>query len=453
MNHKQIDYIRRHFELSKHNTDIRTEVIAGLVTFITMSYIIFVNPAILKEAGVPLHGAIVATCIATGLMSLTMGLYSNYPLALAPGMGLNAVVTYTIVKGMGETWQVAMGMIVIEGIIITLLVLTNLREKVMDSIPLSLKQAIGVGIGVFLAFIGLMEGGIVVDSPVTLVQLGDLTQRYTQVALIGLLITSALVARRIKGGILYGVLITATIAIFMGIAELPKGVLSIPTDFSTFFRFDLIGALKLSLAPVIFSLFMSDFFDTMGTVIAIGEEAGFLDKYGRLPRLKRILLVDSVAAVAGGALGTSSVTTYIESAAGVSEGGKTGLSSLVTGTLFFAALFFTPLVAIVAAGYKIEEGIYRYPITSPALIVVGFLMMSVISRINFKEYEEGIPAFFIILVIPFTYSISYGIGFGFISYSLIKILTGKWKDVSITMYFISILFAISFAIPWISALL
>lgn len=439
-----MDRLRDYFDLDRLGTTVRTEAVAGLTTFMTMAYIIFVNPVILSAAGLPLEGAAVATCVVSGALTLAMGLASNYPLTLAPGMGLNAVVAYTIVVGMGQPWTVAMGIIVAEGILITILVLTNLRERVMEAIPMSLKHAIGVGIGLFIAFIGLVEGGLVTAHPATLVSLGDLTQPHALAAALGLVLTAVLVARRVRGAILFGILGTLILAVLFQLQGWPKDWVSLPRDFSTFFQFDLLGALKLSLIPMIFALFMSDFFDTMGTVIGVTGEAGLLDERGRLPRLKSVLLVDSLAAVAGGAVGASSATTYIESAAGVSEGGRSGLTAVVTGLLFFFALFFTPLVSIVAGGIQVAPGVVRHPVTAPALVVVGFLMMAVIQRIDFRNYEEGLPAFLVILVMPLTYSISHGIGAGLVSYVLIKLLVGKAREIHPFLYPIAALFALSF---------
>lgn len=427
--------LERIFKLKENGTDVRTEFIAGLTTFMTMSYIIFVNPSILKDAGLPFTATMAMTAIAAAVTTIFMGLYTNYPFALASGMGLNAVVTYGLVLGMKLPWQVAMGMVFVEGVIVTLLVLTNVREAVMNAIPISLKRAIGVGIGLFIAFIGLKSGGFVVSDPATTVKLGNFHQPQVLVAAAGLALTAFLVARRVKGSILLGILATTVIALFAGVTKLPQQWLTTTVDWSTFAKLDIVGALKWSLAPTIFALLITDFFDTMGTVIAVGGEAGFL-KNGTLPRLKRVLLVDSLGAVFGGLSSASSVTTYIESAAGVAEGGRTGLTSVVVGLLFLLSLPFAPIAGIVPAAA-----------TAPALIVVGFLMMTVIKDIPFDNVEEALPAFLTILGIPLTYNISYGIGFGFVSYTLIKVLQGKFKEVHPLMYIVSLLFAINFALP------
>jgi AGZA family xanthine/uracil permease-like MFS transporter len=423
---------------------VKTEVTAGVTTFMTMAYIVFVNPAILKGAGIPPEGSVVATCVVAGTMTLLMGLWARYPFAIAPGMGINAIVVYTMVQGMKLPWEVAMGAIVAEGLLATLLVVSRLREVIMDAIPMPLKHAIGVGIGLFISLIGLVEGGMITANPATIIGIGPLSEPYVWVTLGGLLITSVLVVLQVRGGILLGILATAGLALPMGVLPLPEQVVSLPTDFSTFFRFDLIGALQPALFPLIFGLFMTDFFDTMGTVIGVSEEAGFLDSAGRLPRLRRVLLIDSLSAVAGGMVGSSSATTYIESAAGVSEGGRTGLASVVTGGLFFLALFFTPLVSVVAGGYPVGEGEVRHPVTAPALIIVGFLILRVVTKIDFTRYDEAIPAFLIILLIPLTYSISTGIGIGFIAYVLIKLISGRGREVHPLLYAVAALFVVGF---------
>lgn len=437
------------FKLKERGTNVQTEIIAGLATFMTMAYIIFVNPGILEAAGVPKAGAIVATALAAGITTLFMGLYTNYPFALASGMGLNAFLAFGVVKGLGLSWQTAMGIVVIEGAIVTILVLTNIREAVMDAIPLTLKRAIGVGIGLFIALIGLVEAKFIVASPATLVTFGTFKDPGVIVATLGLVITVFLMAKRIKGSILLGIIISTILAIIFNI-KMPFGVpirevvpkslsqmVSLPNadSFATMFQFDLASAFSLSLVAVIFAFLITDFFDTMGTVVAIGGEAGFLDKAGKLPRLKNVLLADSLAAVVGGAFGVSSVTTYIESAAGVSEGGRTGLTSVVVAILFFLSIFFAPIIGVVPP-----------QATAPALIVVGFLMMSVVKDIPFNKFDEAFPAFLTLLTIPVTYSIARGIGYGFITYTLIKLLTGKANEVHWLMYIVSILFAISFIV-------
>lgn len=427
--------IEQFFRMKERKTDVKTEVIAGLATFMTMAYIIFVNPIILKDAGVPQAGAIFATALGAGIMTLAMGLFTNYPFALASGMGLNAFLTYSVVLGLKLTWQEAMGMVVIEGLIVTLLVLTRVREAVMEAIPTSLKRAIGVGIGLFIAFIGLQGAGFVVSSPATMVTFGSFKKAGAIVALFGLLVTAFMMAYRIKGSILIGIVLSTILAILLGVATLPKQVVSVPTadSFSTLFRFSLRALFEPALWAVIFAFLITDFFDTMGTVVAIGGEAGFMDKEGRIPGLRNILLVDSLSAVVGGLFGASSITTYVESAAGVSEGGRTGLTSVVVAILFFLSIFFAPVIGIVPPAA-----------VAPALIVVGFLMMTVVKDIPFGDFDEAFPAFLTILTIPLTFSIARGIGYGFIAYTLIKLFTGKSREVHLLMYITAALFAISF---------
>jgi AGZA family xanthine/uracil permease-like MFS transporter len=448
-------YYLSYFKLKERNTNVRTEIVAGITTFMTMAYIIFVNPAILSQGGatgIPFEAAVVATCLGAGLMSMLMGLLTNTPFALASGMGINAVVVFTIIFGLGLTWQQAMGIVVIEGILVTIMVLTGLRSMIMRAIPMGLKYSIGVGIGLFIAFIGAQEGGFVDMDPVTAVRLGNFTSPVTLLALFGLVVTIVLLAYKVKGAILIGIVGTTILGMATRIIALPAQIIAIPNaaSFSTFFKADIVGALwskgmvNIAAIVMIFALFMSDFFDTMGTVIGVGEEAKLLDEKGNLPGLKKVLLVDSIAAVTGGLFGASSITTYIESASGVSDGGRTGIMPTTTGILFLLSIFFAPLIAVVGGGVKIAEGVYKYPVTAAALIVVGFLMMTIVSKIDFKDWEIGIPSFLTIIIMPFTYNISYGIGFGFISYTIIKLLRGKWREVHPLMIVVSVLFAVAF---------
>ncbi|RJP62527.1 MAG: NCS2 family permease [Ignavibacteriales bacterium] len=433
--------LEKYFKFRENNTNIKTEILAGIATFMTMAYIIFVNPSVLKAAGIPLEPTVVSTCLVAGLITILMGLLTNYPFALAAGMGLNAFLVYGIVKSLNVSWQVAMGMVVIEGVLILVLVLTNLREAIMKAIPMDLKRAIGVGIGLFLVFLGLKDGGFVVSDPATYLTLGNFKSPGVVVSTIGVLITSFLVIKQVNGSILYGILITTVLGLFFKnangttITALPDRVF---TDFqgnvfSTLFHADVLGALKWNYAAAIFSFFLSDFFDTMGTIILIGSIAQYISKSGDIPRLKRILIVDSLGAVLGGVFCSSSATTYIESASGVAQGGRTGFTSVVTGILFLLAIFFTPIVGMVPV-----------QATSAALIVVGFLMMSILSELHFKSLEDTFPAFLTFITIPLTFSISNGIGIGFITYTVIKMLLGKFKEVHPLMYFVSVVFVIDF---------
>ena len=443
------------FRFSERGTNLRTEVVAGLTTFMTMAYIVFVNPSILgtEGTGLSVSGVFFATCVAAAAASIAMGLVANFPVALAPGLGLNAVVAFALTLGQQLSWQTAMAVVIVEGLLVTILVLTNLREAVMNAIPLSLKFAIAVGIGLFIAFIGLKNAGMVTADPVTYLRLGDFTQGPVLLAIFGLALTLALVARGFRGGIIVGILLTGAIGMVFGIVPLPSGVVDFRFDTSTIGGgvLALPDALRLSLVPIIFALFMTDFFDTMGTVIAVGQEGKLLDEEGRPPGLRRILLVDSLAAVGGGATGASSVTSYIESGSGVAEGGRTGLKSVVVGVLFLLALPFSPLISVIGGSVPIPnpeggQDILVSPVTAPALIVVGFLMMTAVRFIPWERADEAIPAFLTILTLPLTFNISYGIGFGFISYVLIKLARGKPGEVHPLLYGVAILFALAFLV-------
>jgi AGZA family xanthine/uracil permease-like MFS transporter len=438
--------VKRFFHLAELGTTLRTEVRAGLTTFMVMAYIIFVNPIILgfvgiaglEGKGLPFVATLTATCLTAGLLSIAMGLASNYPLAMAPGMGLNAFVAFELVASRGLSWPQAMTVVVIEGLVILILVLTRFREAVMNAVPIGLKRAISVGIGLFIAFIGFFTAGFVVKPaagplPVGLGTFGTLPM---VVFVIGFVLTAWLMARRVNGALLVG--IVATTFPTPGAAQLPAGIVQVP-DFSTFGRLDFslltrMGALALTLLT--FSLMLSDFFDTMGTVIGVGGEGRFLTPDGRLPRINRVLLVDSLGAVFGGVANSSSNTTYIESAAGVAEGARTGLAVVVTGGLFLLAMWFSPLAAVIPA-----------QATAPALIIVGFYMMGIVSEIAWSDYEEAIPAFVTMLVMPFTWSISNGIGAGFVSYVAIKLLNGKGARVHWMMHLVAAAFVLYFAAP------
>jgi AGZA family xanthine/uracil permease-like MFS transporter len=456
----------RFFGLSERRTTVGAELMGGLTTFMVMAYIIFVNPAILSFAGIkglegqgpPFAPTLAATCLVAGLLTIAMGVVANYPLAVASGMGLNAVVAFQLVAGMKLPWQAAMGVVFLEGVAITILVLTGFREAIMNAIPLALKQAISVGIGLFILFIGLVSGGFVKPGPPGVpVTLGDLTTAPVVVAAVGLFLTLWLQAARARGALLIGILLTTIVAIVVnaatggkafptsGQAVMPQKVWALP-DLSTlgaglnvevFWRVGGVAA-----AVTIFSIMLSDFFDTMGTVIGIGGEAGWLDREGKLPRLNRVLLVDSLAATAGGIAGASSATTYIESAAGVSEGAKTGLASVTTGLCFLLALFFAPVAGVVPP-----------QATAAALIVVGYLMCKIVREIPFGDLEEGFPALLTLTVMPFTYSITNGIGAGFIAYSFVKLVRGKGPEVHPMMYGATLAFLVYFALPWLRPLL
>ena len=441
------------FRFSERRTNLRTEMVAGLTTFMTMAYIIFVNPSILatEGTGLEISGVFFATCVAAAVASIAMGVFANFPLALASGLGLNAIVAFTLILGLGLSWQEAMAVIIVEGILITVLVLTNLREAVLNAVPVSLKFAIAVGIGLFIAFIGLKNAGIVVQDPTTYLTLGDFTQGPVLLAGFGLAVTLALVARGLRGGLLAGIVITGAAGMIFGILPLPEGVVDFSFDTSTIGGAVLAvpDILQIALIPVIFALFMTDFFDTMGTMIAVGQEGNLLDEENRVPNTKRVLLVDSLAAIGGGVAGASSVTSYVESGAGVAEGGRTGASSVMVGLLFLLALPFAPLVAVFGGSVPIPgpaegEQLLVSPVTAPALVVVGFLMMTSVRYIPWDRLDDAIPAFLTILTLPLTFNISYGIGFGFISYVLIKLARGKPREVHPLVYGVAVLFLLVF---------
>jgi len=427
-------------------------VIAGLATFLTMSYIIFLNPAIIgglrDHAGSALSFVQVGTVTAlvAGVMTLAMGLYANYPFALAAGLGLNAFVAFTLVAGPSSlTWPQAMGVIVTEGLVISVLVLTGFREAVLNAIPMDLKRAIGIGIGLFIAFIGLVNSGVAIQAKPGPIPPMTIVPHFQGWALgvfaIGLVITSALVARKLKGALLIGIIVTTAIATIINeakhLAIWHNGVAAIPhhwpgPDFHLIgkFTFDFWSVLGTGAAiAVVLSVMLSDFFDTMGTVIGISGQAKLLDKDGKLPGIQKVLLVDSLAAAAGGAASASSNTTYIESAAGVSEGGRTGLTAVVVGILFLACLLIAPLVGMVPP-----------EATAPVLVIVGYFMMTLVKDIDWSDASIGIPALLTIGVMPFTYSITNGVGAGFVSYTLIQILRGKWRDVHWLMYIVAAIF-------------
>ena len=455
--------LSRYFGFREHSTDLTTEVRAGFTTFMVMAYIIFVNPAILGFTGVPgLDGkglpfaaTLTVTCLAAGLLSIAMGLASNYPFALAAGMGLNAVVAFDLVAGRGLSWPQAMTVIFLEGVIITVLVLTRFREALMDAVPIGLKRAISVGIGLFIAFIGFFTSGLVIkpaSGPLP-VGLGTFRGLPITVFLIGFVLTAWLMARRTRGALLLGILGTTIVAIVLneavaggqgfptpGAGRIPAGIVQAP-DLSTFGRLDFGLFAKLGFVAailVIFSIMLSDFFDTMGTIIGVGGRGGFLDHRGQLPRANRVLLIDSIGALFGGFANSSSNTTYIESAAGVTEGARTGLASVVTGLLFLAAMFLSPLASVIPA-----------QATAPALIIVGFFMMGMARDIPWDDYEEAIPAFMTMLVMPFTWSITNGIGAGFVTYTAIKLLRGRGGQLSWMVYASCAAFVVYFCMPLI----
>jgi len=427
--------LERLFELKELGTNVRREVLAGVTTFLTMAYIIFVNPAILSDSGMDFGAVFVATCLAAAFGSAFMGLFANYPIALAPGMGLNAYFSYTVVLGMGFTWQVALGAVFISGIIFLILSITPVREYIVDSIPKSLKMAIGAGIGLFLGIIGLQEAGIVVDHPATLVTLGDLTSLPVILAAIGLVMMAALDAWKIPGAIIISILAVTAVGLATGLTEW-GGIAAPPPPLGpTFLAMDLGGALEKGVIIIVFTFLFVDFFDNTGTLIGVAHRAGLLTPEGKLPRLRKALIVDSTAAMAGAALGTSTTTSYIESAAGVRAGGRSGLTAVVVAILFLLALFFSPLAGMIPA--------YA---TAPALVYVACLMARGMSEFDWEDVTEYVPAVVTAITMPLTYSIAHGIAFGFITYTVIKIASGKFRDVKPAIAILAVLFIIKFAV-------
>jgi AGZA family xanthine/uracil permease-like MFS transporter len=428
------------FGLGRHQTDVRTEVIAGLTTFMAMAYIIAANPMILAAAGIDKGAATLATCLVSGLVTIAMGLWANYPIALAPGMGINAFFAYAICAGMGVPWQVGLGMFFIEGIIILVITMTKLREIVIDAIPFSLKCAISVGIGLFLAFIGFENAGFIEHHPVTFVTMARIAAPAVwpraAMAAFGLVLTTVLLAKRVKGAILLGI-VAASLLSIIPIFRIPGQVPSLLSASlaPTFLKLDIIGALKLQFAVLIFTLLFVDFFDTAGTIIGVSVKAKFLDDQSRIPHIGQILAADSLGPVLGALAGTSTVTSYIESAAGIEAGGRTGLTAVVTGALFLAAMAAVPLVGLVPAAA-----------VAPALIIVGIMMMEPVLKIDFSDYTEAVPAFITIAAMPFTYSISNGISLGFLAYVLAKLLTGRGRQVAPVMCVLAALFLAFFAL-------
>lgn len=424
--------LERLFKLSENKTTFKTEILAGVTTFLTMCYIIIVNPLILSETGMD-HGAVfVATCLAAAIGCLVMGIVANYPIALAPGMGLNAYFTYSVCIGMGVPWQTALAAVFVSGFIFIAISMFKIREAIVNAIPMSLKFAIGGGIGLFLALVALKNAGIIVDNPATLVGLGDLKQPQVLLALFGFFMVVVMHHFKVRGAIIISILVITVLATLLGLNEIKGVVGTIPSIAPTFMQMDFSGLFTVSMVGVIFVFFLVDLFDSTGTLVGVSHRAGLL-KDGKLPRLKKALFADSTAIVAGAALGTSSTTPYIESSAGVAAGGRTGLTAVVVGVLFILCLFLAPLAQSVPAFA-----------TAPALLFVGVLMIQGITNIDWDDITEAVPAFLTIVFMPFTYSIADGIAMGFISYALIKLFTGKAKTVPYMVWIIAVLWVIKF---------
>jgi adenine/guanine/hypoxanthine permease len=446
-------FFARRFRFKDHGTTLRTEALGGVATFLTMCYILFVNPAILSAAGVPFNAVAVCTALAAAITTLAMGLATNLPFALAPGLGINAVVAFDIVLGRHLPWQTGMAVVVIEGLVAVVLVLAGLRTAIMNAVPLTLKLSIGVGIGLFIALVGFREGGIVVNNPATGIGLGELTSGPALISLAGVLVASVLVARGVRGAVILGVFAAAVLGLVFGVLDFPDKIVDTPSSSD----FSIIGdslshlgdALTVALIPVIFALFMTDFFDTVGTAVAVGRGGGMLDDNGRLPNADRLLLVDSAAASVGGIMGTSSVTTYVESGAGVAEGARTGLTSVVVAILFALAIFFVPVISLVGQDVTTGPNTVIHPAVAPALIMVGYLMIRIVADIDWHAPESSIPAFLVIAGIPMTFSIAAGIGLGVIGYVCVMVATGKARLVHPLMWAITPFFIAFFAANWL----
>ena len=424
------------FKLSQHNTTVKTEVIAGFTTFMTMAYIIFVNPDILSDAGMPFEGVFIATIAGIILGTLAMAVLTNYPFALASGMGLNAFFAYSVVIGMGVPWEVALGIIFFEGILFIILSVTPIREMIVNAIPMCLKTGISTGIGLFIAFIGFGNAGFVEPYEATFVEVGEILTGTGLVAMVGLVVTGILYALKIKGALLWGIIVATLFGFIPGITEMPEAVFQMPSmgDWGqVFFQLEIRAVFDLGLIAVILSFLFVDLFDTAGTLVGVSQQAGYLDEDGNLPKASRALLADAIGTTGGALFGTSTVTTYIESAAGVAEGGRTGLTGVVTAFLFFLSLFFMPLVGMVPSAA-----------TAPALIIVGTMMMTNITSLDWDDYTEILPAFMTMVSMPFMYSISDGIAIGFIVYPLIKLFTGQGEDVHWLVYTLGVIFVAYF---------
>jgi AGZA family xanthine/uracil permease-like MFS transporter len=445
--------LERHFSIHERGSTVRTEVLGGFVTFLTMAYIVFVNPAILSAAGMPFNAVAVATALAAAIFTLAMGLLTNLPFALASGLGLNAVVAFDLILGRKLPWQVAMACVIIEGVVALVLVIAGLREAIMRAVPMEIKLSIGVGIGLFIALVGFRDAGITVNNDATGIGLGVLTGGAPMVALAGLLVMIVLTARGVRGAILLGILASTVVGLIFGVLDAPDKVAQWPTssDFSTIgdalAPHYLADALTWALVPVIFVLFVSDFFDTIGTAVAVSSAGGLLDEDGQPPRLKQLLLVDSAAAAGGGVLGVSSVTTYVESGAGVAEGARTGLASIVTAFCFLLTIFFVPLTAVVGQSVG-EAGLH--PAIAPALIMIGYLMLRLVAEIDWHRPEAGIPAFLVIAGVPLTFSISAGIGLGILGYVATMVATGKAARIHPLMWALVPLFLAFFSSDWLT---
>ncbi len=426
------NWIENRFKLKESGSDVKTEIMAGITTFMTMGYIIFVNPGILSKTGMPFGPLMVATCLASAFATLLMAFMANYPIALSAGMGLNAFFAFSVVLGMNIPWEVALAAIFVEGVIFILLTLTKVREAVVNSIPKSLKIGISTGIGFFIAFIGLQGAGIIVDNPATLVSLGSMTSKPVLLALAGFVIMMTLEAHRVKGAILWGILAITALAVPLGVASMPQGVVSMPPSISPIFmKMDFSQIANGTFWMIVFTFFFVDFFDTVGTLVGVTNRAGMLDEKGNLPRAREALLADAIGTTFGAIVGTSTITSFVESASGVEQGGRTGLTALVTAILFLLAIFFSPVVSIVPSCA-----------TAPALVMVGIYMIMSLRELDFSSFTDVLPAAVAIFMMPLSYSIATGIEFGIFSFVVIKFASMKRDEISPIMWGLFIVFVI-----------
>ncbi len=432
--------LERWFKLSENQTNLKREISGGITTFMTMAYIIFVQPIVMHQAGMDMEAVLAATCISSAMATFLMAFLANYPIALAPAMGHNFFFTYTVVLTLGYSWQQALGAIFISGVLFILLSFVGLREHLINAVPAGIKNAIAVGIGLLITMVGLEWSGIVVDHPGTLVGLGDLTSPPVLLSLFGLIVMGTLFARGVRAAILIGILANLVLGLLIGMIHY-EGILGrMPSLRPTLFQLEVSGVLQFGMLSIIFVFFFLDLFDTVGTLIGVSQEAGFLRDDGALPRAKQALLSDAMGTVVGTLLGTSTITSYIESSTGVSAGARTGLANLITGILFLLALFFTPLVKMIGGGIAFGEGLTLYPVVAPALIIVGCLMMKNVRRIRWDDFTEAVPAFLTIILMPTTFSITEGMAFGFISYTVLKGVTGKLNEVPWLIRIFALLF-------------
>lgn len=437
--------LENYFQLQQAGTNIRTEVRGGVTTFMTMAYIIFFQPTLLAQAGMDHDAVMMATCLSSAIATVLMAFFANYPIALAPAMGHNVFFTFEVVKANQASWQVALGAIAISGLVFTVLAYVGFREKIVNAIPESLKNAIATGIGLLIAFVGLQWAGIVKADPVVCVNLGNLHSPPVLLALFGLILTGGLLALQVRGALLIGILVTAIAGLPLGLTKYHgiADVSAIPHLSETLFKFNPLGALRPQHLDIIFVFFFLMLFDTVGTLVGVAHQAGFMVN-GKLPRAERALLADALGTIQGAALGTSTVTCYIESAAGVAEGARTGLANLVTAALFVVAIFFSPIVRMVGGGCEVAPGYVLYPAIAPVLVIIGVLIMRTATAVNWKDFTEALPAFLTIVMMPFTFKITEGIAFGFISYVIMKIASGRTKELNWIVTVFAVLFVLRY---------